>query len=384
MNFKRPKGFRLNDYKFVLGISALLFIFTLSSLIGEQSPPSPIVANVPHSGIPFTTITPVIKEQQSRSKRELLLEKLFRQTSIIGNLNIPVKTTVTLVSAFFDLSRIGQQTKHSPDFYLEAGRDGVLSLDSPVVFFTDSPQHVISATKKAKRPLTAPMYIVNVSLHDFDVVQEHLKRTSDLVPKDNEAVGFGYSGLLFIIYHAKPEMMSLAYQLNPFKTEKFLWMDVGCVRNWAGIEAADYRGKPFPRPDREYLLGRDGRILMQGVAGTQGPCPKEIRWVDPENVDSVKDPTDKLSDPLDARIQPNNWWIAGALWGGRGEDLIPYEMLYRKHLRRYLERDLNQYALIDQYIMGALACHTNKVEVVRPPLFCCVDRTNRKCLWLFR
>ena len=45
----------------------------------------------------------------------------------------------TIVSCFFDLNKMGQKTKHPPDFYLSTGKRGTLAIHSPMIIFTDSP-----------------------------------------------------------------------------------------------------------------------------------------------------------------------------------------------------------------------------------------------------
>jgi len=306
-----------------------------------------------------------------------------RQPSVSG------RRSTTIVSAFFDMNKIGLKTKHDPSFYLTAGRDGVLSFDTPCVFFTDSPEETARALRRAWKthpsslPVPDTFKIINISLMDLDVTKKHLKRIAELVPNDPEARAYGYSAELFTIYHAKPEMMRIAAEMNPFNTERFLWMDVGAVRDWGGIDAAEYRFTQFPNPSREHLIGRDGRIVMGAVAGRNGTCPDNVRWVDAEHPEATNGQSrlQKVRDPLEVPPE-RDWWIAGAIWGGHKDSLREYESLYRHHLARYLARsDESKFALIDQYLMGALACHSDLIEVVRPPLACCVDRVNRK--WFF-
>lgn len=298
-----------------------------------------------------------------------------------GNANDQAGTggTVTIVSGYFDLSKIGQKTKHDNMFYLDAGGKGMLAIDSPMIIFTDSPLEVLMTRNKVAP--NAPTNVVNISFFDLQITRNHLSRLTLLTRKDPETA-FGYSGMLFAIYHAKPEMMAKAVELNPFHTDKFLWMDVGSIRDWGGIDKRDYIGKKFPRPEREHLLGRDGRILMQGVAGNSNPCADSTRYVDAENPYATTSPKiRRVTDPIEVPIQPNAWWIAGSMFGGRGIDLLKYRELYEYHLTRYLESERKEYALIDQYLMGALACYSDTIEVVRPPVPCCAERVNRK--WFF-
>ena len=308
-----------------------------------------------------------------------LAEKLKPKTKIERPPGDPRQTTI--VSAFFNLAKQGHTLEHSPSFYMQSGGDGVLSFDSLVVFFTDSPAAVREVHAK-HAPATARLYIVETKLEDFDVVKEHLARVRELIKRDHEATNVGNPGELLMIWNAKPEMMRIAAQMNVFNTEKFLWMDLGCVRTWGGIKREDFYQKRFPAPQQEQYLGRDGKILLGNVAGHDGPCKDNVRWVPAFGDRKPVEPASKLPDALQTTAEPFHWWIAGAIWGGRGKDLAAYERLYRVTLKRYLDADLDKYSLIDQYLMGALACSSSMVEVAQAPRECCVDRVNRKWFYL--
>lgn len=279
----------------------------------------------------------------------------------------------TIVTCFFDLNKMGQKTKHDPEFYLHSGAKGTLAIASPMIIFTDSPVQVAAA--RGRSELT---HIVSLSISDFAVARDHLQKITQLVERDMEAKAFKYSGLLFTVYHAKPEMMQRAVELNPFNTEKFLYMDVGAVRDWGGIEAKNYIDAKFPSAARESFIGRDNKIQLQAVAGYNGPCEQHVRWVDGEHPNKVSMPQSKVDDVLKVKATPVDWWIAGSIFGGSKQALQEYSKLYYHALKRYLDADLPKYSLIDQYLMGALACTSDLIEVVKPPLKCCVDRVNRK------
>jgi hypothetical protein len=130
------------------------------------------------------------------------------------------------------------------------------------------------------------------------------------------------------------------------------------------------------------LLGQNGHVLLQGVGGVAPKC--SVNW---QNADEASaGPTEGLlnvSDPTQVR-ETLNYWIAGALFGGDARAMVEYDAVYMRELGRYLEagRAKRDVALIDQHLMGAVACaRPDLVQVLRPPEYCCAKRVARK--WFF-
>ncbi|KAH9255616.1 hypothetical protein BASA81_006446 [Batrachochytrium salamandrivorans] len=282
----------------------------------------------------------------------------------------------TIVTCFFDLAKMGQKTKHPASFYLQTGAKGTLGIASPMVIFTDSPEAVAKVRNKPHLSKIIP-----VSITDFDAYKLYFDQITNLFPRDWEGVTKKYSNWLFTVYHAKPELMARAARLDYFGTDKYLYMDVGAVRNWGGINASDYVDKQFPNPEREWLIGREDRVQMQSVAASHSTCEEHVRWVDAEAPELATSPTSKSPDVIKVRAVSLNWWIAGGLFSGNKRALEMYNDVYLRELGRYLAANLTTYSLIDQFMMGAIACTSDLVEVVRPPLPCCSKRGNRK--WFF-
>ncbi|KAH9257628.1 hypothetical protein BASA82_000687 [Batrachochytrium salamandrivorans] len=283
----------------------------------------------------------------------------------------------TIVTCFFDVSKVGQKTKHPASFYLQTGTAGVLGIKSPMVIFTDSPNDVAKARKYPE--LTR---IVTVSIKDFQAYQRHFERMQVLFKRDSEGMGNKYSALLFTIYHVKPELMNRAAELDYFHTDKYIYMDVGAIRDWGGIVAADYVDKRYPAPDREWLIGREDRVQLQGTATFKSACEANVRWVEAESPNQVKDvANNKHPDAILVEPTVVHWWIAGSIFSGNKVALTKYAKAYYVELQRYLDADYQKYSLIDQFLMGAMACRYDFVEVVRPPRKCCEARVNRQ--WFF-
>jgi len=288
------------------------------------------------------------------------------------------ESRATLIVAFVNLRRINASQKHSETHYTSVGRN-VLSLASPMVLFTDDDGIAKLRQEVAPRPLET--HVERLTYAELGAVQRHLERIRALVPLDPEARTFThFSPELFALYHAKTEIVARAVRLNPFRTRKFLYVDLGSLRDWGGINVKEYvLPNKWPRPDRVPLLGADGRVLFQGVGGARPPC-SSAHLVEPQGSYAPPLPESYLARPLDVPgpSHPGQWFVAGALFGGDGAALLAYDALYRSTLAAYLDQpDRDRYDLSDQHLMAALACaHPELGAVVRPPEMC--ERRRRR------
>ncbi|KAH9262274.1 hypothetical protein BASA82_000685 [Batrachochytrium salamandrivorans] len=149
-----------------------------------------------------------------------------------------------------------------------------------------------------------------------------------------------------------------------------------------GIVAADYVGKRFPVQDREWLIGREDRVQLQSVSGLRSACVQNVHWVDAESPNNVTDVShNKHPDAILVDPRPLTSWIAGAIFSWNKIGLNKYAEMYYIELQRYLDADLKRYGLIDHFLMGAMACRYDFVEVVRPPIKCCRLKVSRA--WFF-
>ena len=282
--------------------------------------------------------------------------------------------TVTIVTAYFNMEG-DHKIKHSHSFYLETGKN-LLAIKSPMIVFTDVD---IVAQSRARIAPDQPTHVIRMGLRDLKIFKTYLADIKALHGKDPER--HLYSAELYALYHAKAEIMRAAAELNPFSTTKMLWVDFGSMRDWGGIEAKDYRNYEWPAPARRHLLGEKGHVLIQGTGGIRPQC--QVNWVnaDPASPGPVDLPVFKDSSAVP---ETTNYWVAGALFGGDVDALVTYERVYDDALKRYMEsgRAKPSVTLIDQHLMGAIACErTDLVHVLRPPRACCEKRTARK--WFF-
>ena len=309
--------------------------------------------------------------------------------------------TATVVTAYFNLRRMGATEKHGAAHYVSVGRN-VLSLMSPMVLFTDDDE-VVRLRHELVGSSSMLTRVVRMSFAELDVVRNHADDVKRAFPRDREAQHFRkpnspaesmYSPELYLVYMAKPELVARAVHLNPFKTTHFVWVDLGSMRDWGGIAVADIT-KPnvWPHPRKVHLLGGDNghKVLMQAVGGHDVPC-KSASLIEPTAAEgesyppphaSAKHYTDAVDVP--GPLIPGVWFIAGAIFGGEASALVRYADVYNDLLRRYFARgERDAYDMLDQHFMGAVACaHPDLVSVVRPPPKCCVARVNRKWFFLY-
>jgi hypothetical protein len=290
---------------------------------------------------------------------------------------------VTLVIGYFDLKRKGHQVKHTRTMYEDIGKN-VLSIQSPMIIFTDDP-NLIEVRKKLVPSNIALTHYVKQSLENLTTWKNHYNRISQLMPLDPEVRSFKYSAALFTLYHAKTELVAMAIELNPFQSQKFLWIDLGSLRDWGGINVKEYQ-MDWPKPSLMYRLGDEGRVILQGVGGAVIPC-SSARIINPQEpynpplIENIK-----YTDPLQVPgpVNPGIWFIAGSLFGGDLKSLLKFHQVYSSTLSHYLQQEISRYDLIDQHLMGAIACtRSDLVSIVRPPPKCCIQRVNRKWFFLY-
>ena len=64
----------------------------------------------------------------------------------------------------------------------------------------------------------------------------------------------------------KPHFVAEAAELNPFASEYFVWMDIGAIRDYGGVEATDFAGKASQNIVRERgRAGGGGSALLCAV-----------------------------------------------------------------------------------------------------------------------
>ena len=286
---------------------------------------------------------------------------------------------VTLVTCYFDISGKYAAKKHSTEA-LQWASKGVLRLETPIVVFTDQPDQV-ELLAKGRR---SPMLLIPTEFEKLPTMR-YLPRMKELRSRDWRAKVDKQSSEIYALYFSKPYFVGRAIERNAFNSDIFIWIDIGSIRGWAGINFEDFAGRPWPSPSRLPLIGREGRIMFQGMGGQPYRCNSSYR-VDAERPYDPPNPPVQLLSPKDFQQQvvesSYGDGIAGALIAGKAKNWLDFEPVYYSEIEAFLALKMDKYDLIDQHLMNIMACkYPDKIEVIIPPNACCATRINRR--WFF-
>lgn len=145
--------------------------------------------------------------------------------------------TLTCVSGYWKI-----KNKHGNKF--ETWFNNTLKINCPYVFFSD--KETIKIIKKHRENL--PTYYIECNIKDFNTYKFKDKMVTH--PKHSPSIE------LNLIWNEKIFLIQKAIELNPFKTEYFMWMDAGMC---------SFRNKmppsiPFPNLNKLNKLPKDKLI----------------------------------------------------------------------------------------------------------------------------
>lgn len=281
----------------------------------------------------------------------------------------PSKTSyqgdTTLVTMHFDIPTVVGQAKYQQALDLEL-KENILSIASPMVIFTDC---CIDDLIKLRDP-TVPTLIVYTQFAEMKATKRFISAIRRMYAQDRTSFAPKYyAPELFVADILKPEILSFVANLNPFGSQKFVYLDIDATRSWPG--QLDH--KPWPSSGMEFYLARDRRIMMQAPSQVQSPC-LNIRLIShhdlqPSNYYSPNavNVSNALDFPPKGQIIDSDF-IAGTIFGGKLNEIVKYERLFYELLDQYLKSNQKTWYFNDWHFMGALACtHPELIEVIVPP-----------------
>jgi len=225
-------------------------------------------------------------------------------------------TTATIVTAYFRLSK--SKADHVTYYSWMAN---MLAIDNPMVIFCDHESaNAIGELRKSREEKTR---IVVTTLKEFHSYRYY----TDF--KNNEQIDretyIGHNADLYMIWSEKSHFLKRAIEMDPFQTDYFLWVDIGCFRRrntdyiqWPNI----HRGVPLNKV-----------LLLQ---------------VEPFQPDELEQATTKESLPL---FQFKNR-IGGTIFGGGKEVLLQWHDKYYDMLEYFI--DQCRFIGKDQSIMNSV------------------------------
>jgi len=281
------------------------------------------------------------------------------------------QTDTTLVTAYFDLSQYNVSAKHGSSTFYEWA-EGVLSLNSKMVIFTDT---LVTYKLRHQHAPDSPTRIVYIDFRNLTTVKKFLPRMEKVYARDVHRRIIAC--WLYAVYYAKLEFMERAIKLNPFRTSKFLYLDIGSMRSEA--MRATFRGRVFPSVTREPLLGHNDKVTFFSVGGEQYgqhlyPCPA-INWRLSTDLRSRVPKTNNPSPQIlelfkhPANLSDPPVFIVGGFFGGSAANILRLHKLFYSRVDLYLAREQSAYNLADQAIFVDIACtNPDLVQVIRPVL----------------
>ena len=137
-----------------------------------------------------------------------------------------------------------------------------------------------------------------------------------------------------IIWYEKKEFVKKAIEMNPYGSDVYLWVDVGCIRGPSWTDKEKYgRVKYFEMEKNKIYIGAQGSHKVQDENGLY--------------------------------TYPTGW-IAGAIIAGYKEAWLDYYDKYDKVVQRYIDAKVSPAE--DQDVMASMTHFYPDLVVAVPPL----------------
>lgn len=238
-------------------------------------------------------------------------------------------TTTTIVTAYFKLPR----SKASHGQY-EAWMANMLAIDNDMIIFCDPKMSdLVYGFRSDKLDKT---HIVETHMSDFfcyryaNYFLEHTKMDTEMP--------IGHNMFLYMIWNEKSNFLKRAIESDPFKSDYFLWCDIGCFRR------PNTQFIHWPNPERVAALPKDRVLLLS---------------VEPFN-DAELAVTRREQLPS---FQHSNR-IGGTIFGGTKQVLLEWHAKYYEMLEYFISID--RFIGKDQSIMNSVyLTNRNMCELVK-------------------
>lgn len=223
----------------------------------------------------------------------------------------------TIVTGYFQL----KISKASHTTYAEWMRN-MLVIDNPMVIFCDEQSRsFIEENRSDKKEKTVIIITRFNEFHSYKYINTYLENYKI----DSEQTR-GHTPFLYMIWAEKSHFLKRAIELNPFSTDYFLWVDIGCFR----VPNSDYI--TWPNPKRIAELDKNKVLLLSVVAFTE----PELACQTKESLPS---------------FQFSNR-IGGTIFGGGKDILLKWHDLYYDMLEHFIS--IGRFIGKDQSIMNSV------------------------------
>ena len=205
---------------------------------------------------------------------------------MIGKKSNQVRYHSTLVSGYFDINRVGRPREEYFEWLRETQK-----LNAPLVLFIQRKYEKNVSDMFQNRNF--PYLIIPTELNDLYFYKDIEKvskiiASSDYKSRISESNRIECSNPLYsIVIFSKFYLMNRTAQMNPFNSEKFIWMDAGISRFYAGFnlslpingtripndkyfiifETTAYSDPLFINKDANNLLWGHKSFVLAGIMG---------------------------------------------------------------------------------------------------------------------
>ena len=220
----------------------------------------------------------------------------------------------TIVTAYFQLN----VSKASHATYTKWMKN-MLDIQNPMVIFCDA---VSKPTIESLR--TGETTIIETTFKDF-YTYKYSKTFAEHYALDKEK-HVGHNMLLYMIWSEKSHFLKRAIELNPFNTDYFLWVDIGCFR----VPNTQYIN--WPNPEKVAALDKSKVLMLSVVPFTPGEL----------NCNTL--------DLLPSFQNLNR--IGGTIFGGSKDVLLTWHDKYYEMLEHFIS--IGRFIGKDQSIMNSV------------------------------
>jgi len=223
----------------------------------------------------------------------------------------------TIVTGYFKLNI----SKSSDTIYKEWMKN-MLIIDNPMIIFCDNESYeFIQEMRMDKKDKTVIIITILVEFYSYNYVNEYIDNYN--IDKEQHV---GHNPILYMIWAEKSHFLKRAIELDPFKTDYFLWVDIGCFRK----VNVDYLN--WPSPSRIAQMDKNKVLLLSVVPFTQD----ELNCFSKEDLPSFQ---------FENRI-------SGTIFGGGKEVLLKWHDLYFDMVEYFIS--IQRFIGKDQSIMNSV------------------------------
>ena len=220
--------------------------------------------------------------------------------------------SVTLVSCYYKLS----QSKHTPQSYDLWIKNFLLNLDANIIIFVGKEEKEYIKTileQNAKMNISADKMnckylLIEKEIADFALVQKYNNAFWDKQTQIDPGKKCGRGADCYKIWNSKFAFLKEAIQLNPFHSDKFIWNDIGNIRD-----------------------------TTSGIIKHCLPTYPSSNKISQDKLDIVL--LNPFSHPSQLFFQ-NEVHFSGSMFGGRKEILLELGELFYLYFDRYVNENL--------------------------------------------